>query len=165
VFGIPLVGRVARRLGFIPVRRGGPDAARSLDAAADALAHGEAVGIFPEGRITRDPAMWPERSRTGAVRLALMTGAPIVPVAMVGSHEVVGRRRILLRLLRNLVRRPKVAVEVGDPIDVRALVEGDEFPSPDEVRVAADRVMGELVELVAVLRGSEPDARHGVDVA
>jgi 1-acyl-sn-glycerol-3-phosphate acyltransferase len=97
--------------------------------------------------------------------LALMTGAPIVPVAMVGAHEIVDRHRILLRLLRNLALRPKVAVEVGDSIDVRALVDGDEFPSPDAVRMAADHVMGELVDLVAVLRGAEPDARHGVDVA
>ena len=55
------------------------------------LADGEAVGIFPEGRLTRDPMMWPERAKTGAVRLALRTGAPIVPVAMVGAHRVVGR--------------------------------------------------------------------------
>lgn len=165
VFGFPLVGPLARRLGFIPVRRRGPDAARSLDAAAEALAHGEAVGIYPEGRITRDPAMWPERARTGAVRLALMTGAPIVPIAMVGAHEVVGRRRIVLSLLRNVVRRPKVAVRVGDPIDVRALVGGADDPGPDAIRSAADQVMGELVDLVAVIRDAEPAAPHGVDVA
>ena len=90
------------RLGFIPVARGGPDAAHALDAAAAALAAGEAVGVFPEGRITRDPNRWPERAKTGAVRLALRSGAPIVPVAMVGAHEVVGRKRIVLRLLKNL---------------------------------------------------------------
>jgi 1-acyl-sn-glycerol-3-phosphate acyltransferase len=165
LFSVPLVGRMARRLGFIPVRRGGPDAARSLDAAAEALAHGEAVGIYPEGRITRDPAMWPERAKTGAVRLALRTGAPIVPVAMVGSHEVVGRRRIALQLLRNLVRRPKVAVDVGDPIDVREIVGGGTDPSPEVIRATADQVMGRLVELVARLRGAEPLAPLGVEVA
>lgn len=151
VFRAPVIGWVARRLGFIPVRRGDPDAAHALDPAAEALAHGEAVGLYPEGRITRDPSMWPERAKTGAVRLALRTGAPIVPVAMLGAHEVLGRRRIALSMLANLFRRPKVAVEVGAPIDVRSLVSSDD-PPYEEVRAAADRVMGELVALLAELR-------------
>ena len=165
VFTAPVIGRIARRLGFIPVTRGGPDAARALDAAAAALAAGEAVGLYPEGRITRDPAMWPERSKTGAVRLALRTGAPIVPVAMVGAHEVVGRRRNLRRLVRNLVLRPRVAVEVGEPIDVGSLVGRQSDPSPETVRQAADVVMGRLIGIVAELRDEEPAAPHGVDVA
>ena len=110
VFRVPILGRVFNRLGFIPVARGGPDAAHALDAAAAALAAGEAVGVFPEGRITRDPNKWPERAKTGAVRLALQSGAPIVPVAMVGAHEVVGRKRVVLRLLKNLLLRPRVDV-------------------------------------------------------
>ena len=91
IFRAPVIGRLARRLGFIAVKRDAADASASLDEAAAALAAGEAVGLYPEGRLTRDPMMWPERAKTGAVRLALRTGAPIVPVAMVGAHEVVGR--------------------------------------------------------------------------
>ncbi len=162
VFRAPVIGRLARRLGFIPVRRGEVSAVHALDAAAEALEAGEAVGIYPEGRITRDPQRWPERAKTGAVRLALRTGAPIVPVAMVGAHEVVGRRRILWSLIKNVVRRPKVRVEVGDPIDVGALVGGDPEPSAGQVRAAADAVMGELVTLVAGLRGEEPEHPSGV---
>ena len=94
VFRAPVIGRLARRLGFIAVKRDTADASASLDEAAAALAAGEAVGLYPEGRLTRDPMMWPERAKTGAVRLALRTGAPIVPMAMVGAHEVVGRRRV-----------------------------------------------------------------------
>lgn len=162
VFRAPLVGRLARRVGFIPVERGSAAAVHALDAAADALAAGEAVGLYPEGRITRDPTMWPERAKTGAVRLALRTGAPIVPVAMVGAHEVVGRRRIVRNLLRNLVRRPKVRVEVGRPIDVSALVGGATTPAAREVRIAADAVMEQLVALVADLRGEQPEHPSGV---
>ena len=69
VFSAPVLGTVARKLGFIKVKRGAADAATSLDEAAHALAEGEAVGIFPEGRLTRDPMMWPERAKTGSVRL------------------------------------------------------------------------------------------------
>lgn len=162
VFRAPVIGRLARRLGFIPVNRGSQSAVQSLDAAAAALAAGEAIGIYPEGRITRDPARWPERAKTGAVRLALRTGAPIVPVAMVGAHELVGRRRIVLGLLRSLIRRPKVAVKVGEPIDVRALIGSVDKPSPRAIREAADHVMAALVALVAELRGESPEHPSGV---
>jgi len=162
VFKVPVVGWLGKRLGFVPVSRGTKDAASALDAAADALAHGEAVGLYPEGRLTRDPAMWPERAKTGAVRLALRTGAPIVPVAMVGAHEVVGRRRIVLGLLANLVRRPRVEVSIGAPIDARALAGGELDPPPAVVREVADVMMAELIELVAELRGEEPAHPTGV---
>ncbi|MCU1358721.1 MAG: 1-acyl-sn-glycerol-3-phosphate acyltransferase [Ilumatobacteraceae bacterium] len=160
IFRAPVIGGVARRLGFIAVKRDGPDASASLDEAATALAAGEAVGLFPEGRLTRDPMMWPERAKTGAVRLALRTDAPIVPVAMVGAHEVVGRRRVALTLLTNLIRRPKVSTKVGAPIDVRRLMNiGPAVqPTNDEVRHAADLVMRQLVDLVEDLRGeTAPD--------
>jgi len=166
VFRAPVIGWVARRLGFIAVRRGDPTAAHSLDEAAQAIRAGEAVGLYPEGRITRDPRMWPERAKTGAVRLALQTGAPIVPVAMVGAHRVVGRRRIALRALVNLVLRPKVEVKVGEPIDVRVLMNvgpGTE-PTQAEVRLAADQVMGRLIGLVGELRGELAPAPLGAEL-
>lgn len=164
VFRSGVVGPLVRRLGFIPVLRGTDSAAGSLDAAAAALEAGEAVGLFPEGRITRDPQHWPERSKTGAVRLALRTGAPVVPVALVGAHRVVGRTGIVGRLLRNTVWRPRVAVAVGEPIDVRLLagVSDDQSPSDATVRRLADEVMAVLVSQVAELRG-EP-APHPLGV-
>lgn len=158
VFRAPIVGSLARRVGFIPVERGTAEASKSLDVAAQALAQGEAVGIFPEGRTTRDPHLWPERSKTGAVRLALNSGAPIVPVAMVGTHRVLPKRRAALALIRNVIVRPEVVVEVGDPIDVRAMAGPDPVPS-QTIRLVADRVMDRLVDLVAMVRG-EPAPTH-----
>ena len=113
VFRAPLLGGVIRRLGFIPVHRESASAADSLEPAAAALAHGEVVALFPEGRLTHDPEHWPERAKTGAVRLALRTGAPIVPVAMVGAHRLIGRSQILRRLFASAVLRPKVLTAVG----------------------------------------------------
>lgn len=165
LFDVPVLGGMLRRLGFIPVNRGSAAATKSLDAAADALARGEAVGLFPEGRITRDPDRWPERAKTGAVRLALRTGAPIVPVATSGAHELVGRRRIFLRLIGNLVRRPKVLSKVGDPIDVRALAGGANTATPEQVREISDVVMGRVIELLAALREESPEHPAGVPVA
>jgi 1-acyl-sn-glycerol-3-phosphate acyltransferase len=164
VFSAPILGTVARKLGFIKVKRGAADAAMSLDEAAQALAEGEAVGIFPEGRLTRDPMMWPERAKTGAVRLALRTAAPIVPVAMVGAHRVISRRRVVPTLLSNLVRRPKVDTRVGAPIDIRRLMNIGPATEPtnDEVRLAADVVMSRLVAVVSELRGERPPDPHGL---
>ncbi|MFM2071633.1 MAG: hypothetical protein RLZZ623_1896 [Actinomycetota bacterium] len=164
LFRTPIIGSMARRLGFIRVQRGSVDAAAALDDAAAALGAGEAVGLYPEGRLTRDPAMWPERAKTGAVRLALRTNVPIVPVAMLGAHEVVGRRRMLRTIATNVVRRPKVTTRVGAPIDVRALMHigHDVEPTNDEVRIGADLVMAELIELVAELRGEAAPEPLGV---
>jgi 1-acyl-sn-glycerol-3-phosphate acyltransferase len=164
VFRVPLLGSLLRRLGFISVRRGTADAAAALDEAAEALAAGEAVGLYPEGRLTRDPTMWPERAKTGAVRLALRCDVPIVPVAMLGAHEVLGRRRRIVTLARNVLRRPVVRTKVGEAIDVRALMRigaGVE-PTTDEIRVAADDVMRALVRLVEDLRGETSPHPHGV---
>jgi 1-acyl-sn-glycerol-3-phosphate acyltransferase len=161
VFRAPLVGAVVRRLGFIPVNRGAHDAADSLGPAADALAAGEVVALFPEGRLTRDPNHWPEKAKTGAVRLALRSGAPIVPVAMDGAYRVVGKQRMLLDLVKAVVVRPKVLTAVGEPIDVRSLAKGE--VTPDEVRRLTDVVMTQLVDLVESLRGQEAPAGSGVE--
>jgi 1-acyl-sn-glycerol-3-phosphate acyltransferase len=164
VFAAPVLGSVARKLGFIRVKRGAADAASSLHEAAQALAEGEAVGIFPEGRLTRDPMMWPERAKTGSVRLALRTGAPIVPVAMVGSHRVLSRHRVVPTLVANVVRRPKVNTRIGEPIDIRTLMNigPTTEPTNDEVRLAADLVMARLVAVVGELRGERAPQPHGV---
>jgi putative phosphoserine phosphatase/1-acylglycerol-3-phosphate O-acyltransferase len=163
VFDAPIVGQVVTALGGIRVERGsGSD--EPLKAAAEALAAGEAVGLFPEGRITRDPQHWPERSKTGAVRLAIRTGAPVVPVALVGAQHVVGSTGIVGRLLRNTLLRPRVAVAVGEPIDVRLLAGVSDGDVPDDatVRRVADEVMAVLVGQVAELRGEPAPHPYGV---
>lgn len=164
VFRAPVLGGLVRRLGFIPVERGSATASDSLATAAEALRSGEAVGIFPEGRTTRDPNQWPERAKTGAVRLALATGAPIVPIAMVGTHRLLPREHAVRFLIRNLVLRPKVLVEVGDPIDVMALASSSE-PAPEELRRLADDVMASLVSLVADVRQETAPDPAGVEPA
>ena len=111
--------------------------------------------------LTRDPDQWPEKAKTGAVRLALQTGTPIVPVALEGAYRVVGRRQFVTGLLKNVVLRPKVATAVGEPIDVHLLLEGPE--SPDEIRRVTDVVWSRLIDLVEHLRGEQSPAESGVD--
>lgn len=161
VFRAPLLGPVIRKLGFIPVNRGAADASDSLEPAAEALAAGEVIALFPEGRLTRDPDHWPEKAKTGAVRLALRTGAPIVPVALEGAHRVIGKKRPLVGLMKNVILRPEVHTAVGAPIDVRAMLRGDE--TSVEIRRLTDEVMTQLIDLVEKLRGERAPAESGVE--
>jgi len=161
VFRAPGLGGLVRRLGFIPVERGSSHAADALDAAAEALAAGEAVGIFPEGRTTRDPEHWPERAKTGVVRLALRTGAPIIPIALVGTHRVLTRRHPLRTILANVVLRPEVLTRVGEPIELPLLSSSE--ASPEQIRELSDFVMSRIVDLVEELRGEIAPSPVGVE--
>lgn len=74
-------------LGMIPIDRSGGDAAqRALDKATEILERGELFGIYPEGTRSRDGFL--HRGHTGAARLSLRTGAPIVPVGILGTRRI-----------------------------------------------------------------------------
>ena len=73
-------------LGMIPIDRGGGSAAeRALDKAAQLLDSGELFGIYPEGTRSRDGRL--HKGHTGAARLALRTGCPILPVGLQGPSR------------------------------------------------------------------------------
>jgi 1-acyl-sn-glycerol-3-phosphate acyltransferase len=97
-------------LGMIPIDRTGGDAAQAaLDLAARVLERGELFGIYPEGTRSRDGLL--HKGRTGAARLALRTGAPIIPVGIRGTDAVLPPDRRLPRPLR------RVGIVFGAPID------------------------------------------------
>lgn len=102
-----LAGRILDALGGIPVDRNRGDVG-AVAAATEALARGGAVAIFPQGTVLGPPDRAWQR---GAARLALTTGAPLVPVAIVGAARVLrpGTRR---------VRRARVRIVIGVPIVV-----------------------------------------------
>ncbi len=96
----PLVGRALGAFGAFPVERGAGDAA-AISNAAELLRRGEVLGIFPQGtskQLQRRPYL------RGAARLALATGAPIIPIRLIGT--------------RGFPRpgRPPAQVIVGEPI-------------------------------------------------
>jgi 1-acyl-sn-glycerol-3-phosphate acyltransferase len=134
----------------IPVERGG-DAARSLDTAREVLAEGGVIIVYPEGTVTRDPEGWPMTGRSGAVRLALQTGVPLVPVGQWGTHDVLpykGRP--------SLVPRKRIRIAVGEPVDLSDL--RGRKPSRDDLKAGTDRMMDAITALVAELRGEQPPA-------
>jgi 1-acyl-sn-glycerol-3-phosphate acyltransferase len=102
-----IAGRMLDGLGGIPVRRGRGDL-DALAAASDALRAGDVVAIFPQGTVLGSAGRAWHR---GAARLALATGAPIVPVRIVGADRA-------LRPGTRIPRRARVRVVVGEPIRV-----------------------------------------------
>ena len=153
LFGVPGLGRLLRGAGQIPVERGGSHAVDALAAARTALAAGQAVVVYPEGTITYDPDLWPMRGRTGAARLALSTGCPVVPVGQWGAEEFLRGRTVgLPRFWARPTLRMRVGAPVplddlrGRPVDAEVLLE------------ATDRIMAALTALVAELRGEPAPA-------
>ena len=151
LFRVPVVGRALRATGQIPVARGTVTAGSSLAAAARALADGEVVAIFPEGTLTRDPDLWPMVGKTGAARLALTTGAPVIPVAQWGAHRVLGRYSKVLKPFPRKV----VTVVAGPPVDLSDLVTGGATPDAAALREATTRIMAAITAMLEEIRGQK----------
>lgn len=149
VFRIPVLGRIVRGARQIPVYRDTADAAHALSAAADAVRAGECVVIYPEGTVTRDPDYWPLAAKSGVARLAMETGAPVVPVAQWGAQHVLGRD-----LRPRPFPRKRASVVAGDPVDLSRWQGGE--PTTETLREATAAVMHELRRLVGELRGEAP---------
>ena len=114
IWRVPFVGLMLRRTQQIPVERGSVEAAKSLDSLIEALRQDGVVVIYPEGTTTREPDLWPMRGKTGAARLALVTGAPVVPMATWGAQGVHDVRSGRIKL----GHRVPVQVAVGKPVDL-----------------------------------------------
>lgn len=151
LFDVPVLGALLRASGQVPVHRGSRDGRDALASARESLERGEIMMVFPEGTYTRDPEEWPMQARTGAARLALSTGAPLVPVAAWGSRRAwpVGRA------LPRPVPRRTLTMRIGAPIPA--------LRGPGETEhAAAQRLTEQLMAAIAALlgetRGEEPPA-------
>jgi 1-acyl-sn-glycerol-3-phosphate acyltransferase len=122
----------------------------AFDAAVAAVEAGECVVIYPEGTITRDPDLWPMRGKSGAARIALATGAPVVPIGHWGAQEILKPYAKVPAVLP----RKTVRVKVGDPVPLDDLRE--QGSGPATIRAATERIMTALTGLVAELRGETP---------
>nr|HEX4314842.1 lysophospholipid acyltransferase family protein [Kofleriaceae bacterium] len=113
LFEIPLWGRGLRAAEFVEVDRGDhARAVQSIDYAARLLRSGVSIWIAPEGTRSRDGKVGPLKK--GGFHLALGTGAPIVPVAITGTIDILPRGGKVMQAGRS------VQVEIGAPIDVTA---------------------------------------------
>ncbi len=123
--------------GQIPVdRTGGRAAQAALDTGKRILREGHLFGIYPEG--TRSPDGRLYRGKTGVARLALDTGAPVIPCAMMNTHIVQPPGKIFPKIMR-------VRIRIGRPLSFSRYdgMAGDRFVE----RSVTDEVMYELMEL------------------
>jgi 1-acyl-sn-glycerol-3-phosphate acyltransferase len=150
LFRIPILGRIIAACGQIPVYRASRDAARAYRDALAAVRAGECVGIYPEGTITKDPALWPMKGKTGAARVALETGCPVIPIAQWGPQEILPPSSNRLRLLP-----PKtVRVLAGPPVELTDL-QGQPV-TPEILRTASDRIVDAITSALTQVRGELP---------
>ncbi|GAB1822062.1 lysophospholipid acyltransferase family protein [Herbidospora sp. RD11066] len=141
LFGVPVLGKVLVALRAIPVYRGRSDASNSLTDAEERLAEGGCILFYPEGTVTRDPDFWPMAGKTGAARLALATGAPVIPVAHWGAQELLpyGQKK------PRLFPRKTFTVIAGEPVDLSGFA--------DRPAEATAEIMRAVTALLAELRG------------
>jgi 1-acyl-sn-glycerol-3-phosphate acyltransferase len=131
-----------RGVGQIPIRReGGSASERALASATEVLEQGRVFGIYPEGTRTRDGYL--HRGHTGVARRALRTGAPIVPIGMVGTDEINPIGRKLPRLFR------RVTIQFGAPIAA------DRYSGREQERLVLRQVTDEVMFEIRQLSGYE----------
>ena len=139
VFDHPVAGKLMRGMKHISVDRFAR-ASDSIDAAVEVLRRGEVVGMFPEGTISR--SFVPRAGKTGAARMAMAAGAPLIPCATWGTQRILTKDRP-----KNFERKVAIDVYIGEPIDYK---EDD-----DPVEVTA-RLMDAITVLVEKAQGNYP---------
>lgn len=166
IFKVPFLGMIMRLSGQIPVERNSglesTNSAKKLKAknsaapavkrqtsamaaAAQLIAAQSGVIVYPEGTLTRDPGLWPMRGKTGAVRLALESGIPLIPAAHWGVQQILPRYGKI-----RLWGRKQVAVAIGKPLDLSAF-QGKPVTS-EILNEATELLMGEITKLLETLR-------------
>jgi 1-acyl-sn-glycerol-3-phosphate acyltransferase len=144
LFELPVIGRIMRGARQIPVYRGSENAAQSLRDAVAALERGEAIVIYAEGTITKDPTQWPMQAKTGAARLVLLAPhIPVVPIGQWGAQQVRSQR------WRWFTRRLAQA-RIGEPLDMTRWTGAEQ--TRENLRAITDEIMASVRDEVAALR-------------
>jgi 1-acyl-sn-glycerol-3-phosphate acyltransferase len=152
VFDVKFIGPLMAKVGELPVYRGRGDAGLVLKQAEQALRAGACVIIYPEGTASRDPGLWPMVAKTGAARLSLTTGAPVIPVAQWGAHEALpyGTKR------PRLFPRKTARVVAGPPVDLSRYA-GQRLTA-STLRAATADIMADITGMLAKIRQETPPA-------
>lgn len=145
LFQVPVLGEYLRRSGHIPVCCGSGKAA--IDTALERLSEGKTVIIFPEGALSPLGGGF-EKPRTGVARLALMSGAPVIPV---GIHLRWERVKVIRSVVRGKEEYGRWYISgpynqtVGAPLYFRGDVNDWDY-----TRRVADTVMHHIIELARI---------------
>ena len=155
LFRVPVLGSILRGLGQIPVDRSGQQRALGPMKAARSLAKtGGGIIIYPEGSLTRDPDLWPMRGKTGAVRMALDAGIPLIPAAHWGTQILMPRYSGRLKFFPPT----PVTVLIGKPIDLSAF--RNKVLDQKMLTAATEILMSAIADLQGQLRGEKPPTKR-----
>ena len=155
IVAMPVLGKLFQAAGQIPVYRGTASAANAYRDAISALQRGESVALYPEGTTTRDPALWPMMAKTGAARMALETGSPVIPIAQWGPHEVIPDKE---HFRVHLLPRKTMHVHAGEAVNLDDL--RDREITAEVLEEATERIMLSITMLLAEIRGELPPAER-----
>jgi 1-acyl-sn-glycerol-3-phosphate acyltransferase len=162
----PVIGFFLRRAGHVRVDRGKSTVIEAFSRAVDQLRSARIpLLIYPEGRISHDPGLWPERGKTGLARMALAGDVPVVTISQWGAHEAVywGTEKVtgpadfkplITSFGRAVVNRPTFKVHFGPQVDLSDL----SADRPGDAMRAHKRIMQAIAAGLAPLRAEEPDA-------
>lgn len=158
LFKVPVLGWLLRASGQVPVEREGVSRAAvgggAMGAAGALIERESGVIVYPEGTLTRDPDLWPMRGKSGAVRLALESGIPLIPVAHWGTQQLMPRYGKKIHPFP----RKTIEVSVGEPLD---LSKYRKKPIDQKaVNAATADLMNAITDLLAGLRGETPPAER-----
>lgn len=154
MFRAPILGALMRGAQQIPVHRGSAKAKDSLVSAKKALEAGQTVVLYPEGTITLDPDEWPMAVHTGAARLAIDTGAPVIPVGQWGANFALPPRKTH----RFRFKRWPVTVQAGPVLELADF--GHDSHDRDAVIAASVAIADAITAQVEAARGqSAPEMR------
>ncbi len=128
LFRIPILGRGMRLRGFVPVnRRSREQAFAAVDEAVQKLKSGFSFLVFPEGTRSQDGRLQPFKK--GVFVMAIRAGAPIIPISISGSHQIMEKGKLA-------IRPGTVQITVHDPISTAEYAVDDREQLADRVREA-----------------------------
>ena len=146
IFRHKVAGPLMRGMKHIPADRFG-QAGIAIDNSIKALKNGEVVGMFPEGTISR--SFVPAEGKTGAARIAIEAGAPLIPGAVWGTQRILTKGRP-----KNFQRKVPMTVDFGAPVP---------YEPGDDPRVVTKELMERIASLTDFASKRYPDRPAGPD--
>ena len=149
IFKVPVLGKILLGAGQVPVERESKAAGEALVHAVELLKAGHLIGVYPEGTLTRDINHWPMIAKTGLARLAIISRAPVIPIAQWGSQIIMPTYGKKIKFFP----RTKIMMHAGPPLDFSKWYGKAE--DPVAVEEATAYVMSAITRLLEDIRGEK----------
>jgi len=149
IFKTPIIGKILLGAGQVPVERETKAAGEALVHALELLKAGHLIGVYPEGTLTRDENNWPMIAKTGLARLAIISKAPVIPIAQWGSQIVMPTYSKKIKLFP----RTKIMMHAGPPLDFSKWYGKEE--DPEALKEATAYAMRAITDLLEPMRGEK----------